>query len=41
MQVIEDHVGKFSKDNEPCAHAAVGEVLKFKTLDCFSNRLVD
>lgn len=39
MQVIEDRVYAFSKDNAPCATAVPGEVLVFKTLDCFSNRI--
>ena len=39
MQVITDQVYAFSKDNKPCATAKPGEVLMFKTKDCFSNRL--
>ena len=41
MQVITDQVTVFSKDNKPCATAKPGEVLLFKTLDCFSNRIPD
>ncbi|WP_080801378.1 acetamidase/formamidase family protein [Arabiibacter massiliensis] len=41
MKVIDSQVYAFSKDNAPCYTAQPGEVLKFKTLDCFSNRLVD
>ena len=41
MQIIEDQVYAFSRDNKPCAAAKPGEVLVFKTLDCFSNRIPD
>lgn len=41
MQTITDYVYTFSKDNTPCATAQPGEMLTFKTLDCFSNRLTD
>ncbi len=41
MQVITDQVYRFSKDNVACATAEPGEVLVFKTLDCFSNRITD
>ena len=41
MKLIDSQVYKFSKDNAPCYTAQPGEVLQFKTLDCFSNRLVD
>lgn len=41
MQVIEDQVYAFSKNNAPCYTAQPGEVLMFKTLDCFSNRIQD
>ena len=41
MQGITDQVTVFSKDNKPCATAKPGEVLLFKTLDCFSNRIPD
>lgn len=39
MQVIDSQVYAFSKDNPPCATAEPGDVLLFKTLDCFSNRI--
>lgn len=41
MQVIQDQVYAFSKNNAPCATAQPGEILVFKTLDCFSNRICD
>lgn len=41
MQIIEDQVYAFSKNNAPCYTAQPGEVLMFKTLDCFSNRIQD
>lgn len=41
MKVIEEQVYAFSKDNKPCYTAHDGEVLVFKTLDCFSNRIPD
>ena len=41
MKVIDSQVYAFSKDNEPCCTAQPGEVLVFKTLDCFSNRISD
>ena len=41
MQIIDSQVYTFSKDNEPCATAAPGDLLLFKTLDCFSNRIPD
>lgn len=41
MQVIEEQVYAFSKDNAPCATAQPGEMLKFVTKDCFSNRIPD
>ena len=41
MKVIDSQVYAFSKDNEPCCTAQPGEVLVFKTLDCFSNRIPD
>lgn len=41
MQIIEDKVYAFSKDNPPCYTAQPGEVLQFNTLDCFSGRLTD
>ena len=39
MQVITDQVLAFSKDNAPCATAQPGEVLLFKTQDCFAGRI--
>ena len=39
MHVITDQVYAFSKDNKPVYTAKPGELLMFKTLDCFSNRL--
>ena len=41
MQIIEDRVYAFSKDNAPCYTARPGEVMVFKSLDCFSGRLTD
>ncbi|MFR3272583.1 MAG: acetamidase/formamidase family protein [Slackia sp.] len=41
MQVIEEGFYAFSKDNAPCATAQPGEMLKFVTKDCFSNRIPD
>ncbi len=41
MQTIEHQVYAFSKDNEPCATAKPGQLLKFITQDCFSNRICD
>lgn len=41
MKVIEDQVLVFSKDNPPCATVSSGDVLLFKTQDCFSNRIPD
>ena len=41
VQIIEDKVYAFSKDNPPCYTAQPGEVLQFNTLDCFSGRLTD
>ena len=39
MKVIDKSVYNFSKDNAPVETAEVGELLMFKTMDCFSNRL--
>jgi len=39
MKTIDSHVYAFSKDNEPSAVVSPGEVVKFKTLDCFSNTI--
>ena len=41
MQVIDKQVYTFSKDNAPCYTAKPGEIMLFKTLDCFSNKIVD
>lgn len=41
MKVIESQVYAFSKDNAPCETAKPGELLLFKTQDCFSNRIPD
>ncbi len=35
--MITEYTYKFCKTNQPVAHAAVGDSLDFKTLDCFSN----
>lgn len=39
MQVIEQCVYQFSKDNTPVTHSEPGEILAFKTMDCFSNTI--
>lgn len=39
MKVIDKQVYKFSKENAPCYTAQPGELLLFKTLDCFSNKI--
>lgn len=39
MQIIKDVVYNFSKENKPVAHAVSGEVLLFKTQDCFGNQI--
>ena len=39
MKVIEKVVYNFSKNNEPVETAEAGELLMFKTMDCFSNRI--
>ena len=39
MKIIDQSVYKFSKDNKPVTDADPGELLLFKTMDCFSNRL--
>lgn len=41
MQIIQDQVYAFSKNNKPAATAVPGEVLQFVTKDCFSNRITD
>lgn len=39
MKIIDKSVYNFSKDNAPVINADEGELLLFKTMDCFSNRL--
>lgn len=39
MKVIDKSVYAFSKNNEPIETADPGELLMFKSMDCFSNRL--
>lgn len=39
MKIIDKSVYAFSKENEPLTDADPGELLLFKTMDCFSNRL--
>lgn len=39
MKIIDKSVYAFSKNNEPFTDAEPGELLLFKTMDCFSNRL--
>ena len=39
MKIIDQSVYKFSKNNNPFTDADPGELLLFKTMDCFSNRL--
>ncbi len=39
MKVIEKVVYNFSKNNAPVETAEPGELLMFKTMDCFSNRI--
>ena len=39
MKIIDKSVYNFSKDNEPFAHANTGDLLLFKTMDCFSNTI--
>lgn len=41
MKKITDQVYRFSKDNAPCDTVKPGKLLKFKTLDCFSNKITD
>lgn len=38
-KLIKKYVYNFSPDNEPVETVEIGEVLKFKTLDCFSNQI--
>lgn len=39
MKIIDKSVYNFSKDNAPFCKADAGEVLLFKTMDCFSNKI--
>ena len=39
MQIIKDYVFSFSKNNKPVAKVKDGEVLLFKTEDCFGNQI--
>lgn len=39
MKIIDKSVYHFSKDNEPFGHANPGDLLLFKTMDCFSNTI--
>lgn len=39
MKIIEKSVYNFSKNNLPIETAEPGEILMFKTMDCFSNRI--
>jgi len=39
MKIIDKSVYNFSKDNAPFANADPGEILLFKTMDCFSNTI--
>lgn len=39
MKIIDQSVYSFSKNNAPLTDADPGELLLFKTMDCFSNRL--
>lgn len=41
MKIIEAQVYDFNKENAPCDTAKPGDMLLFKTLDCFSNRIPD
>lgn len=41
MQVISKYTYTFSKDNEPVASARPGEVLLFRTKDCFCEQITD
>ena len=41
MKIIEAQVYDFNKENAPCDTAKSGDMLLFKTLDCFSNRIPD
>ena len=39
MQVIDKSVYTFSKDNPPFCNAQPGEILLFRTMDCFGGQL--
>lgn len=39
MKIIDQSVYQFSKDQAPSAQADPGEILVFKTMDCFSNTI--
>lgn len=39
MKIIDKSVYQFSKDNVPFTNADPGEILLFKTMDCFSNTI--
>lgn len=41
MKIIEAQVYDFNKENAPCDTAKPGDMLLFKTKDCFSNRIPD
>ena len=41
MKIIDKSVLTFDKNNEPVAKAEPGEVLLFKSMDCFSNQVLD
>ena len=41
MKGVENQVYQFPKDNALCCAARPGEILLFKTLDCFSSRITD
>ncbi len=41
MTIIDAQVYDFNKENAPCYRAKPGELLTFKTQDCFSNRITD
>lgn len=39
MKIITDYVFTFSKDNKAVEKVSLGEIIKFKTLDCFCNQI--
>ncbi len=41
MKIIDKSVYTFDKDHAPVATAEVGEMLTFKSMDCFSNKLAN